>query len=96
VKPGVPTPWQIVHAVDTLTMAGARFTLEPGHPVRVVSAAAAAEVLDVSVAWVRDHMEEFPGAVRLPGGLVRIPVRDLEALLARNRLPRPVLRQASE
>lgn len=53
------------------------------HAPRAFSLASAAAQLDLSVGWVREHLKEFPGAFRLPGGGKnggewRIPARDLE------------------
>jgi hypothetical protein len=55
-----------------------------------LSLAGVAENLSVSVRYVRDHMEEFPGAFRLPGGDIRIPARDVEALAMAGRIKREV------
>lgn len=58
----------------------------------------AADRLGVSVRWVREHLEEFPNAWRLPAGAratdlgarnvgeLRIPAGDLVALAQRMRL----------
>lgn len=55
---------------------------------------AAAARLDVSERWLRDHLDQFPNAWRLPAssvdgrnvGALRIPVRDLAAFEDRRRI----------
>jgi hypothetical protein len=82
-----PSPWEIVHAVDTLRQAGAVVVLgATGRAVRLFSRGEVAEMLSCSVRWVREHETEFPGRLKMPGGEVRIPLRDLEAACARWRL----------
>ena len=59
---------------------------------RHLSLAGAAAKLDVSVDWVRGHVQEFTGAWRLPGGgrnggEWRIPERAIDAWIADRRLP---------
>lgn len=90
-KPGtIP----IEDALRTLTAAGGFFSIS-GTETGSLSLAHVAERLDVSVGWVRAHLDEFPRAWRLPAassglgqptGELRIPVRDLEAFEARRRL----------
>jgi len=41
---------------------------------------AVASRLDCSPKWVREHLGLFPGAWRMPGGEIRVPARDVEAL----------------
>ena len=53
-------------------------------PARHLSLGAVAARLDCSVKYVREHLEYFPGAWRMPGGEIRIPAKDVEAL-ARSR-----------
>jgi hypothetical protein len=81
-----PTPCEICRAVETLQAAGAVFALPAGSRVQVLSIADAAEALSVSRDWVRDHLDEFPAASQLPGGLIRIPIRDVDSLLDRTRM----------
>lgn len=71
----------VQEAITTLERAG--FTNQ-----RHLGLRAAAERLDFSVDWVRDHLDEFPNAWRAPGGELRIPVRDVEALAVRCKLRR--------
>jgi hypothetical protein len=71
----------VQEAIATLERAG--FTNQRHWGLRAV-----AERLDFSVDWVRDHLDEFPNAWRAPGGELRIPVRDVEALAARCKLRR--------
>lgn len=72
-------------AIETLTQAGAVFSVPPG---KHLSLAAAAKRLDCSVSWVRAHKHEFPNAWRMPGGELRIPEGDVDALAKRNKLRR--------
>lgn len=87
-----PTPWDICRAVDVLRAAGATVVLggRAASAVRLLSRHEVAEALSVSLAWVKAHETEFPGRVKIPGGDVRIPVRDVEAALDRWRVAAPV------
>lgn len=63
--------------------------VSPSAP-RAFSLRTVATQLDVSVDWVREHLEEFPGRRRLPGGGKnggewRIPARDVERFLSREQ-----------
>lgn len=53
---------------------------------RQLSLGAVAVRLDCSVDWVRAHLSEFPNAWRMPGGELRIPVSDVNALARGRRL----------
>lgn len=78
-------------AIRLLTQCGAVVTVaaSPGS----VSLRGAASRLDVSVDWVRSHLEEFPNWYRLPAGAtngrnvgeIRIPIRDLESFERRQQ-----------
>ena len=71
----------VAEAISTLERAG--FTVSQHLCLR-----AAAARLDFSVDWVRDHLDEFPNAWRAPGGELRIPMRDIEAMAERCKLRR--------
>jgi len=72
-------------AFAVLQQAGAVFSL----PVaRHVSVAEAAALLYFAPKWVKQHLEHFPNAWRAPGGELRIPVRDIEALAESYRIRR--------
>lgn len=60
------------------------FTVNGG----LMSVADAADFFRVSKWWVRKHLHEFPNRVRLPGGDIRIPVADAQALVERCRMTR--------
>jgi hypothetical protein len=75
----------VADAIRTLSEAGAVFSVPAD---RHLSPTEAAKVLDCSVWYVRKHLDEFPGAWRMPGGDIRIPSRDVEALAKRNRIKR--------
>lgn len=72
-------------AIKTLAEAGAVFSLPSA---KHLSLAEAAKRLDCSTKWVREHKQEFPNAWRMPGGELRIPETDVDALAKRNRLVR--------
>lgn len=75
----------VAEAIKTLTDAGATVVVRSqAH----LSLTAAAKKLDCSVSYLRDHKQEFPNLWRMPGGELRIPERDVEALAARNKLNR--------
>ena len=44
-----------------------------------------ADMLGVSVSWVRQHLDDFPNRIQLSGGDRRIPMTDVEALAAASR-----------
>jgi hypothetical protein len=77
----------VEQAIKTLVDAGAVFSVS--NPDAHLSLGEVARRLDCSVSWVRQHQEEFPGIWRMAGGELRVPVRDVAALAARNRLRRP-------
>ena len=70
-------------AFAVLRDAGAVFSLPVASHLSVSEAAAR---LDFSVRWIKEHIAEFPNAWRAPGGELRIPARDIEALAKRCRL----------
>lgn len=74
-------------ALRVLTEAGAVFCLPASHQ-RHYAVGQVAEMLDCSVSWVKRHLCEFPHAWRMPGGELRIPARDVEALAKRCVLKR--------
>jgi hypothetical protein len=53
-----------------------------------LSLGAVASRLDCSTKYLREHLHEFPGAWRMPGGELRIPARDVEELAEQRRLKR--------
>lgn len=56
---------------------------------RHLSVGAVAVRLDCSTDYVRDHLSDFPNAWRMPGGEIRIPSRDVEALARARRFLKP-------
>lgn len=96
-KDGQPTPWDICRAVDTLRAAGATIVLagRAASAVRFLTREEVAEALAMSLTWVKAHEHEFPGRVKVPGGDVRIPIRDVEAALDRWRVATPCLEKAA-
>lgn len=77
-------------AVETLTRAGALVVL-PGAS-RCYALGTVAALLDVSPTWVREHLEEFAGWFRLPGGgrnggEIRIPASAVEQFQRRRQKP---------
>lgn len=65
----------LAQAIRLLTEAGAVISL-PSQ--RHLSVGNAAQQLDCSKGWVREHLGEFPHAWRMPGGELRIPQGDVE------------------
>jgi len=82
-----PTPWELVRAVETLRRSGAKVVLGPSaRAVRLFSRGEVAEMLSVSVDWMKAHeAAEFPGRMKIPGGEWRITLKDVEAALDRWR-----------
>jgi hypothetical protein len=76
---------KLKQAIATLSEAGAVFSIPPG---RHLSLAQAGARLDCSAKYLREHLREFPNAWRLPGGEIRIPERDVDALADRGKLRR--------
>lgn len=76
---------ELEDAIKTLAKAGAVFSLPT---TKHLSLPEAAKRLDCSTKWVREHKHEFPNAWRMPGGELRIPESDVEALAKRNKLRR--------
>ncbi len=56
---------------------------------RSLSIASVSARLECSTWWVREHLNEFPNAWRMPGGDIRIPARDVEALERARRIFQP-------
>jgi hypothetical protein len=79
----MPTPWEVTHAVDILRAAGFNILLKAG--IQVSTVVETAKALSVHPKWIKSHLKEFPGAVRLPGGELRIPVDDIRTFLKRKR-----------
>lgn len=78
-----PAAIELSAALRLLQQAGAVFSLPVAQHLSVSEAAAR---LDFSPRWVKEHLAEFPNAWRAPGGELRIPARDIEALAKRCRL----------
>lgn len=81
----ITTEKELRGALDVLQRAGV-VVVVPG--ARVFSLASVAAQLDVSVGWVRDHLSEFEGWFRLPGGgrnggEIRILEKDVAGFLSR-------------
>lgn len=74
---------ELNEAIRALSAAGAVVVVSPG---KHLSLASAAVELDCSTKWVREHLREFPNAWRMPGGELRIPKRDVDALAERKKI----------
>jgi predicted DNA-binding transcriptional regulator AlpA len=74
----------VTDAIETLKAAGAVFVLPDQS--RHFSLRSAAEKLDCSVKYLREHLAEFPNAWRLSGGELRIPASDIEAWIKARRV----------
>jgi hypothetical protein len=76
----------VTDAMQVLSRAGfAVHVVSPEVP-RLLAVKDVARALGMSTRWVRDHLGEFPGRTRLPGGDVRIPVQDVVELVERGRM----------
>jgi hypothetical protein len=64
----------LAKAIRVLTAAGAQIVL-PSQ--RHFSLGNAAQMLDCSKGWIREHLGEFPNAWRMPGGELRVPEQDV-------------------
>lgn len=76
----------VQEAMHTLTRAGFAVQVVSPDVPQLLSVRDVARALGMSPRWVRDHMGEFPGRTRLPGGDVRIPLRDVVDLVERGRM----------
>ena len=78
----------VLRALEVLRSAG--FVFVAPKALRLVSVAEAAAMLSVSGSTIRQwqRLGRLPGAAMLPGGDLRIPVGDLEAIVAAGRLSR--------
>jgi hypothetical protein len=79
-----PGPWEIGQAVEILRSAG--FQVLVNTRIKLCTVAEAAAALSVHPDWVKTHLDRFPGAVRLPGGHLRIPVDDILSFLKNSPL----------
>ena len=81
------TPWELVHAIETVRKGGCVIQVSfPGTgPIRFYSVADVAEMLEVNSSWIRAHYDEFPNKVMLPGGDIRIPLADIQSAIERWR-----------
>ena len=77
---------ELASAVRTLVRAGVSMTVPASG--QHFGVGEVAKRLGCGKTWVRAHLEEFPNAWRMPGGELRFPASDLEALARRNRLSR--------
>lgn len=77
---------ELEDAIKILIARGAVFSIPDSH--RHLGIEETAKRLDCSEDWVRRHKHEFPNAWRMPGGELRFPESDVQALAKRNRLRR--------
>lgn len=87
--PVEPTPFEIVRAVEVLREFGIQINFPRLNNLKLATVEETAQLLRVDPSWVRRHFSEFPGLIKLEGGAVRIPIRDLENFLERWRATRP-------
>ena len=80
-----PTPWEVAQAVETLRAIGCVFSIPSS--VRFYSVTETASALRANPKFIKEHLDEFPGSMRLPGGQIRIPFNAIKdfALKHRNR-----------
>lgn len=77
---------ELKDAIQALVDAGAIFSLPESS--QHLSIGEAARRLDCSEDWVRRHKHEFPNCWRMPGGELRFPEGDIQAMAKRCRLRR--------
>jgi len=86
-------PMSLDRAIAVLKTAGVSFFVAPSEGS--LSLESASRRLDVSTDWMREHLDEFPNAWRLPAassglnqpaGQLRIPIRDLDAFEDRRKI----------
>ena len=70
----------VQEAIKVLMTAGAVFSMPTGKHLCLKSVGAK---LNCSAKYVREHLDEFPNAWRMPGGEIRVPESDVEALAKR-------------
>jgi len=78
-----PTPWEITQAVETLRAAGWTFVVPSN--IRYYSVHETAAALRVNPKWVKEHLDDFPNAMRLPGGQLRIPFSAIQSFASNHR-----------
>jgi len=85
-----PLNSDVLRAVETLRAAGFVFSPASQPAPRLLTVDAAADRLSVSASTIRSWLKRglLPHATMLPGGDLRIPVGDLEAIVAAGRLSR--------
>lgn len=84
--PVIPSgEWSLcpMHLVMQLRRLGLRIDV-PRAP-RFFSLQEVADMLSVSVSWVRQHLDQFPGRIQLSGGDRRIPLTDVEDVIRSHR-----------
>jgi len=84
-------PSEIERAIAVLSAAGAFFKVEVKCG-RSLTLEQVEERIGLGRLWITRHLNEFPGAWRVPGGgnggRLRIPERDVEAFIERMRIQR--------
>jgi len=83
ISPPKPSPWEISQAVETLRSAGCVFVVPS--ELRSYTAAEAAVALRVTPKWIKEHLNEFPGTIRLAGGHLRIPYKAIVKFAVNHR-----------
>lgn len=83
-------PGEIERAIAVLTAAGAFFNIQV-KAGRSLTLEQVEERIGLGRLWITRHLAEFPGAWRVPanganGGRLRIPERDVEAFIERQRI----------
>ena len=82
-------PWEVIRALEVLRDVGGLIVVPEsvaGRRFQFVPPAEAAQMVSMSIDWLRNHLDEFPSTIKLPGGDLRISLDDIEAVLDRMRL----------
>ena len=80
-----PTPTDTRTAFSTLEAAGFRLAVLDRDGPMGLSVRKAAERLDTTPDWIRDHLDEFPNTFRL-GSDLRITAADIRKFAERHRV----------
>ena len=71
---------------DADAIAAVRKLLDACNDKRGLSMGSVGLLLDCSARYVREHLADFPNAFRLPGGDIRIPMRDVISIQKNRRI----------
>ena len=88
---GEPSNWETVNALEVLAAKGAIVVVPEsvtGRRLKYHSIAETADIFEMGIDWVRNHLDEFPNRIKAPGGDIRIPESDIHECARRWRMER--------